>query len=230
MSVGFDHLPINHQLLLGLPFCEGTGAITRDVATPHHELTLVGAPTWGSLASGFPYIDLDGTEHLEIAAADSADLNFTSEDFALKAWLYNVGPTLTDSVMCQGVDDTDGWELLITAVAGGGDITLRTNQAAAHTDLVALGGIESSAWTLVGVSRSGTGGQFYINGEPVATTGALTDAISVAAGDKFYIGVDGSGVANFWDGNIAFPEIWGRELTYADWKFVFATERHWFGV
>ena len=228
MTLGFDNYSINHQLLLALPFTEGTGTVTYDIAKPHHELALAGTPpTWQSLASGYPYIDFDGAaDNLQCPAADSADLNFTTEDFTLKAWLYNTGPVLTDSVMCQGVDDVDGWEWYISA---GGDITLRTNQAAAHTEVVAATAFTSSVWQLVGIVRDGSAGQFYMDGDPIATTGSLTDPVSVAAADIFYVGAQ-AGAANFWDGGIAFPEIWERALTASEWKAIFASERHWFGV
>lgn len=230
--IGFDNFMANHQLLLSLPFLEGTGTVTHDIAKPHHVLTLTGTPpTWHSLASGAPYIDFDGVaDRLECLAAASADLNFTTEDFTLLVWLFNNGPVLTDSVMCQGADDVDGWELFVGAIAAGGDITLRTNQVAGHTDLVATAGFTSGAWTLIGVTRSGTGGRFYSNGEPIPTVGALTDPISVAAGNVFYVGCQDVAGGNFWEGYMSPPRIWDRQLSTYEMQSIFAMERHWFGV
>ena len=227
--IGFDNLAINHQLLLSLPFDEMTGLVTHDVAKPHHELTLTGTPpTWNSLVTGFPYIDFDGAaDFLQCPAADSDDLNFTTEEFSLLVWLYNTGPVGVDSVMCQGEDDVDGWELFIEADA---DIILRTNQGGAHTDLTATAGFTASAWSLIGVTRFGLGGQFYLNGELITTTGALTDPVSVAAGNIFYVGCQDGGIANFWDGYMALPRIWDRLVIASEMKAIFAMERHWFGV
>lgn len=229
MSVGFDNQGITHQLLLSLPFLEGTGLSTFDIAKPHHLLTLTGTPpTWQSLASGLPYIAFDGVaDSLQCLAASSADLNFTTGDFTLLGWLYNTGPVGVDSVMCQGEDDVDGWELFIEADA---DIILRTNQGGAHTDLTATAGFTPSAWSLIGVSRFGAGGQFYLNGVPIATVGALTDPVSVAAGNVFYVGCQDGGAANFWHGNRAKSRIWERKLSEYEMKVIFAMERSWFGV
>ena len=229
MTIGFDNQPINHQLLLSLPFEEMTGLVTHDVAKPHHELTLTGTPpTWQSLVSGQPYIDFDGAaDNLQCPAADSDDLNFTTEDFSLIGWLYNAGLFGTDSVMCQGEDDVDGWELFIDAA---GDITLRTNQGGAHTDLVAAAGFTATEWSLVGVSRYLTGGQFFLNGDPITTTGALTDPVSVAAGNIFYVGCQDGGAANFWDGGMGRLRAVERRVTTAQMNEIFEAERHWFGV
>lgn len=227
--IGYDNCPINHQLLVALPFVEMTGTITNDIAKPHHELTLTGTPpTWNSLVSGFQYIDFDGVaDRLECPAADSADLNFTTEDFTLLAWLYNAGPVLTDSVMCQGADDVDGWELYIAA---SGNMTLRTNQGGAHTDLVAATGFTAGAWVLIGVTRDGASGQFYSNGAAITTTGTLTNPVSCAAGNIFYVGCQDAAGANFWEGYMALPRIWNRELAADEMGEIFAIERHWFGV
>ena len=229
MSIGFDNHSINHQLLVSLPFEEGTGTITHDNAKPHHILTLSGTPaTWHSLVSGFPYLTLDGAaDFLQCPAADSDDLNFTNEDFSLVAWLYNAGLAGVDSIMCQGEDDVDGWELFVNAA---GDITLRTNQGVAHTDLVAAAGLTAGVWSLVGVSRYLTGGQFFLNGAPIATTGALTDPVSVAAGKVFYVGCQDGGIANFWNGHMVLPRIWNRKVTVPQMEKIFDVERHWFNM
>ncbi len=84
MTVLYDNLGINREILLDLPFREGTGVITHDVAKPHHPITLVNTPTWTTLDSGFQVLTLNGTnEYLQCLAASCADLDFT--DDVLKA-------------------------------------------------------------------------------------------------------------------------------------------------
>ena len=60
MVRGYDKLHLDYGLLLALPFREGVGLITRDVAMPHHELTQNdpggGSFTWGRVVSGCPYL------------------------------------------------------------------------------------------------------------------------------------------------------------------------------
>ena len=64
MSLSFDKFSLNHQLLLAMTLEEmtgGNGDPTYDRAKPHHLMTLIdtgaGAITWGSAASGFPYLN-----------------------------------------------------------------------------------------------------------------------------------------------------------------------------
>ena len=230
MTIGFDNYAINHQLLVALPFVEMTGTLTYDVAKPHHELTLTGTPpTWNSLVTGQPYIAFDGAaDYLQCSAADSDDLRFSTGDFTLLAWLYNTGPAGIDTVMCQNMVDTCGWEFDIDST---GKIALRTNQAAAHTEISAAAAFTSSAWQLVGVTRDGASGQFYVNGDPVTTTGALTDAVQCGAGANiFFVGVQNGAATNFWDGYMALPRIWERELSDDEMKEIFNVERHWYNV
>jgi len=228
--IGFDNYPINHQLLLSLPFEEMTGAITHDIAKPHHELTLSGTPaTWHSLASGFPYITFDGVaDFLECPAVDSADLNFVAGDFSLVTWI-NASPGGSDIIMAQGVVDVDGWEVYVAA--GVNTYALRTNQGGAHTEISAVGAFTPNAWQLVGVTRCGASGHFYTQGEPATTTGSLIDPVSVAAGDRFLVGAhDLLGLSNFLNGSLALPRVWDRELTAIGMKAMFAVERGWFNV
>ncbi|GAG70812.1 unnamed protein product, partial [marine sediment metagenome] len=45
--IGYDKISPNHQILLDLPFREGAGLITHDVAKPHHIADMTGhAPSW----------------------------------------------------------------------------------------------------------------------------------------------------------------------------------------
>jgi len=230
MTVGFDNLSINHQLLLALPFEEMTGTITHDNGKPHHILTLTGTPpTWGSLVTGQPYISFDGAaDYLQCPAANSDDLRFSTGDFTLLAWLYNTGPVGTDTVMCQNTVDACGWEFDIDST---GKIALRTNQAGAHTEISAAAAFTSSAWQLVGVTRHATTGQVYVNGDPAITTGTLTDAVQCGVGANiFFVGVQNGAAANFWAGYMALLRVWERAPTALEMKEVFNVERHWFGV
>ena len=61
MSPLYDSLSFNHSMLLDLPLREATGAITQDVAKPHHLVTLHNTPTWAEWAgSGLGVLSLNG--------------------------------------------------------------------------------------------------------------------------------------------------------------------------
>jgi len=167
---------------------------------------------------------------LECPAADSADLDFTNEDFTLIAWVYNVGPGGSDMIMCQNVVDGCGWEFYVADTAYGGTLALRTNQAGSRTSISALGAFISSTWVLIGVTREGATGQFYVQGQPVDTSGGLLDPVSCAGAQPLRIGCRCGILGNFWAGNIAFPRIWDRKLSESGFEQIFEVERHWFGL
>ena len=236
---GFDKAALNHRLLVSVSMDEGpvvagvAGAITHDLAKPHHPFTLEGTPAvWGNLPSGLPYLDFDGAnDFLQCLAALSVDLNFTNEDWSFAAWIYNALVGGAQIIMAQGAVDVDGWEWFTF----GATMSLRTNQGGGHRDISAVDSLVASTWQLVGVTRHGAAGQFYVNGLPVTTIlgAGLLNPVSVAGGNDFLVGARGG--LNHWDGLIGGgpcgPRIWSpRVLSDADWLEMFATERHWLGV
>ena len=234
--IGYDNLAINHQILLDLPFREGVGTITRDVAKPHHQdVDLINTPTWESLVSGLGVIDLNGTnEYLQLLAASSADLDFTSEDYSLGGWVYfRVGGANDKTPMSRFLLSNNGWELYHYTNE---ILTLRHHHAAGATTRTAA---YSENWTFgkwwfMGVSRSGASAQFYrgdASGLVVLPTtisaGGLIDP--EACVQNLYIGRDTTGV-NLHNGKLWRPRAWGRALPESDWLQIFNYERHWFGV
>lgn len=235
MSIGYDKYSINHQLLVNMALEEasvGAGPLTHDLAKPHHTFTLTGG-SWNNLVSGLLYLDLNGAgDYLQCPAADSADINFTTEDISIVMWINTPGSATVQILMCQGHTDVDGWNFFVFTT----NLSFRLNQGGAHTDISAVAALTYNAWQMVAVTRNGASGQFYVNGVPVATllgTG-LTDAVSCAAGNKLLVGTDDGEATYFLEGYIAGsgigPRIWNRELSTTEIARIFATERHWFGI
>lgn len=233
--IGYDNLAIHHQLILDLPFREAVQAITYDVAKPHHK-DVMGNFTWASLASGLGVISLDGAaEYLDEAAAECADLAFTSENYSLGIWILweTIG---TDSVvMGRYVVDNDGWELYLTPGAGNNYLTLRHHHVSLAPDLRSACYSENwtqGVWWLMGVSRDGATPRMYRNGVAVDVTcdaSGLRDAD--AAARDLVIGTRCTKNAQWVKGKIWRPRIWsGRALTEDEWKHIFDTEKHWFGL
>ncbi|GAG65721.1 unnamed protein product [marine sediment metagenome] len=67
MSVHYDALDINRDIVLDLPFREGIGTITHSVAKTHPEVRLINTPTWTPLDSGLGVLELNGTNEYLIA-------------------------------------------------------------------------------------------------------------------------------------------------------------------
>ena len=238
MTLSFDKLALNHQVLLALPFEEGIRLVTHDNAKPHHILTLTGTPpTWNSLPSGLPYISFDGAaDYLQCPAADSVDLDFTG-DFSLAAW---VNPNYTGSamvIMCRNATDVCGWCMwLYNNPTHGPILSLRTNQGAPGDHCECWGGnFPGGVWQLAGYSRSQAGASAicYKNGVALVTHPDPAGMLDPVAGaKKLLIGVQDGEASNFFKGGIAGgpcgPRAWDRELSPSEWKEMFEQERHWF--
>jgi hypothetical protein len=234
--IGYDKLSINHSIVLDLPFREASGLISRDRAKPHHVATLTGPPTWDEIVlSGLGVLALDGaTQYLQIPGADSQDLDFTG-DFSLGSWIYPVYAAGSMVIMCRNTTDGCGWCMyLYDNPTLGTLLSLRTNQAAVHTECYAAG-FPDSVWQLVGFSRDSAGlsATCYKNGAAVTTVlgpGGVIDPVACGAANKLLIGVQQGEASNFYGGKIWRPRAWPRALSAGEWAQIFDMERHWFGV
>ena len=237
MTIGYDNLALHHSLCLNISMDEwsaGATYLTHDLSKVHHMFTVHGA-TWGTIAaSGQPYLSLDGlNDYLECGAAASADLNVTTEDMTCLMWINPVIGASAALLLNQGVVDVDGFEFFLFTT----NLSFRLNQGGDHTDISAVGCLTAGVWQLVSVTRSGANGQFYINGQPVATlgSGGLADAVSCAGGNKLLVGIQNDEVSLLYGGLIGGglrgPRIWfGKALAAAEEARIFEYERHWFGV
>jgi len=235
--IGYDNLAINHQILLDLPFREATGAITHDVAKPHHrDVDLINAPTWESLVSGLGVIDLDGVDqYLQLLAASCVDLDFTSEDYSLGEWvLFRAGGADDKTLMGRFLVSNNGWELYHYPTNH--SITLRHHHATGATTRTGAYSLNwtYNKWWFMGVSRSGASAQFYrgdasglVALPTTITPGGLIDPEN--CGQNLYIGNDPTNT-NLHNGKLWRPRAWGDSLSMADWTKIFEYEKHWFGM
>ncbi|MBA7578825.1 hypothetical protein ES708_20691 [subsurface metagenome] len=235
--IGYDNLPINHQILLDLPFREAIRAITHDVAKPHHQdVDLIDTPTWEALASGLGVIDLNGTsEYLELAALACGDLNFMSGDYSLGGWFNWASGDDSQIIIGRYELDVGGWELYLYEDPNL-YLTLRHHHAGTivgdHPRSACYsGGWTQGVWHFMGVSRSGSSAVFYRNGVALATAcsvGGLVDPETCA--QDMVIGVRWDKGSNHFKGKLWRPRAWPRELSAEEWAKIFEYERHWFGV
>lgn len=227
--IGYDKLPYNSGLLLDLTFEEMTGLVVYDRAKPHHpNVTLQGTPTWITLASGLPALSFDRTnpDWLECPAADTVDLDFITGDFSAACWLYTLDLSWTSFPFCRGDENVDGW--FMSRV--GSRIAIATNQGGNNQRSWSPEGvITENAWFLLGWSRAGAVGKTIINGREV-TTVSNAHINPTTSARRLHIGIRDDETAMEHNGYMARPRIWGAELTDEDWRVMFETERHWFGV
>lgn len=225
---GYDNPRFNHEMLLDLQFCEGTGTLTADWAKAHHEPnTLTGVPTWSFLANDLTYLDFaigPPREYVLILAADSGDLNFTSGAFSGAVW-YNPDVGGNRYVYCKGLITT-GWVFYLNT---SNRMSLGTRQAAAN-QFTTGNVLTLDTWQFVSFTRSGASARIFTNGRDVTSTAATHINPDTAVAQNFYIGCNDLAGAGWMDGHLWRPRIWGRTLTSADMLAVYEAERHLFGV
>ncbi len=225
----YDNYEPNIEALLDLPFREGVGTVTHDVARPHHPVALLNTPTWAWLASGLGAMAFNGTnEHLRSLGADTADLDFADGDYSIGLWFYDDSGCGDDSeeLINRFLLNNNGWELYLYTNQ---ILTLRHHHAAGATTRTACysEGWAPDVWNCVGISRSGATAQFYRNGEPVDTTcsvGGMIDPEGCAA--NLYVASQGAG--NWFGGQMWRPRVWNRALSADEWRLLYRRERRWF--
>jgi len=246
MVKGYDKLSLDHGLLLDLPFREGVGVITRDIARPHHLLTQRdpggGSFAWGNLATGCPYLEFvtvgfgaaDGV-YLDCPAADTPDLDFTSGDYSIGVWVNHAdtGHFNPKIVIGRYGVDLDGWEVYLERDTGLGVHYLehRHHHAPDRDGCYSTGWTPDSGWAFLGISRSGLYPQHYRNAIPLEmsySAGGLLDPD--ACNRDLVIGARYTKDADWYKGRMWRPRVWGRSLALEEWQMIFEMERQRFGV
>ena len=169
-------------------------------------------------------------DYLDCPGADTGDLNFTTEDFSGKAWVY-LNTIQTSHIFCR-CDATNGWYFQLNA---GTQLRLATWDTGdvEHLDS-AVGLILISTWYLVGFSRSGITGQVFLNGRDVTDTAAAVCQDITGGVLDLNIGVWNNHALNPLDGLIAGgpcgPKIWCRYVSSYEHQEMWNMERDWIGV
>ena len=234
MSVHYDSLAINRNLILDLPFREGIGALyTQDISIVHHHLTMVGAPAWTILDSYLGCLTFAGNDYIWGTAGATADLDFTSEDYSLGGWFYiATGGNDDKTLMCRFLVSNTGWELYHYTNE---ILTLRHHHAAGATTRTSAysDNWAFDKWWFMGVSRHGGAAQFWrgdiTSFAAIATTIQAGGLIDPEASDQsFFIGTDTTGV-NDYNGMKWRPRIWfQRYISEAEWSQIWEKEVEWF--
>lgn len=235
MTIGYDNIPMLFQTVLDIPMYEGVGMLAHDIARPpatalDKTMTLTGAPTWAQWPlSNLTVLNFDETnpDFMELAVAESTDMDYQAGAFSLAAWVYAFDLGMDRYIIERGLLDTDGWYFYVLTT---GNLIIRTNQAAAgQTTNTAAGVLAATEWALVGVTRLGASCRIYKNGVDVTdTAGAHIDPLTSAR--KLHVGIDDTEAANQWNGYIWRPRIWSRQLSDDDFWKLFEMERGLFGV
>lgn len=240
MVKGYDNIGVNREVLLDLTYEEGVGVLAHDRARPvRRAVTLNGPPAWiQTPLANLTVLDFNGnTDYLECDAVDTIDLDFTTDDYTLAAWVNWTDTFISQIVMGRYELDVSGWELYLTR-AGIDSLTLRHHHGSLGPDV--RDGCYSAGWTpgqwwLIGVTRQKVAGTsyplHYRNGALLTVTydvGGLKDPDT--SGQDLVIGTRYTKNTNWYKGQMWRPRIWSRCLSAFEMSMMFEMERSLFGV
>jgi len=236
--IHYDALAINRNMALDLPFREGVGTITHSLAKTKPLVTIVDVGgVWTTLDSYLQVLTLNGVnDYLWASAADTGNLDFTSQDYSIGGWFWlTPGGADDKTLLSRFLVNVDGWELYHYTNE---ILTLRHHHASQGV------GFERTScysrnwafnkWWFLGVSRSGAGVQFWrgdIDSFGIITTtcsaGGLVDADS--CNRNLHIGRDAAAGSNLFNGMLWRPRAWfERYINEIEWQQVWEKTVEWF--
>jgi hypothetical protein len=156
-------------------------------------------------------LSFNGTdEYVEILDSD----DFTVTDFSVSLWFNSSGSTGADQIMMSNYDWDGEWTIL--RLQNSGDILFQVDDGSNP-----LGSVTSLAstymdgdWHHVVVTRN-TGGDvlsMYIDGSLSNSSGDDTDLTSINSLESFFIGKQGDGETNYFNGKIDDVLIYNKAL------------------
>jgi len=231
MAVAYDKKSMQHdQLLLSLPFGEGSGGDVFDIAKPHHYAS--GNMTRSSLLSGIPVAVFNGAnQYADILAADSGDLDITSQDYSIAGWVYYQSTTFSQIIIGRYGVDLDGWELYLNEISE--TLSMRQHHVSLAPDVrddCYSEGWLLNTWYLFGISRNSLYPKHYRNGEELEVTyetGGSKDPDT--CNRDLVMGCRYTKDANWYKGCMSSLRVWvGKALTAEEHRHIFNTERKWF--
>lgn len=230
----YDKLALDYGMLLDLRFREGSGLVTKDLALPHHELTLVGPPTWIQVPpANITVLDFLG-DYLECSAADTADLDFTTGDYSIACWVNPVDTSTSMNIAGRYALDTDGWEVYFFDLPVNGYLQLRHHHASLapdNRDGCYSTGWAENIWQLVLITRSGLYPLHYRNGVLLTMAyeaGGVKDPDT--ANRDLVVGARYTKNGDWYKQYQWGLRIWDRALSLFEAQLMFEMERAQFGV
>lgn len=232
MARGYDHLRVNMDLVLDLPFREGDDLLvafrTLDYAKPHHIVLGSDGLPWSALSNDLMTLDWDAAAFNSVSCDPPLDLAFTTENFSGALWIkphaYGI------SYLIDNDDDpgVDGYGFYLRAASP--YLAFETRQAG-PTLQTTQGGptLALNVWQFVGFTRAGAVAHIYLNGVDVTTVSAVHVDPDASPG-PFVIAADGSTWLLCYDGGMWRPRVWKRALTASQMVAMFEMERKFFGV
>ena len=212
--------------VLYYPGYPAQGSTIKDFSGNGYDGTITGA-TWTRNGQGIWELDFNSATPDYVELLNSTQLNYTTGDFSMLAWIEADVLTSTRIIFLRGLADTDGYSFFIDSDQ---KLVIATYQGgASQFSKSAAATIAINTRYLVGFSRTGTSIIPYINGEDASDiVGTHTNPLTSARTAK--IGIWDDKATLMFDGGIGLVRSESRSISAAEHKSIFRNERGLFGV
>ena len=178
--------------------------------------------------------------YLDCAAANCADLDFTTGDFSIACWInWDSTGAWSEIIIGRYAVDISGWEVYLDISGGRNTVSQRHSHAsvAGNTNSNCFSvGWAPGVWAFLGISR--IGGDLYPvhyrNGVALTMSYETTPTPGMLDPDTcnqdLTIGCRFTKDANWYRGQMWRPRVWDRALSAVEWLNIFERERGYFGV
>jgi len=193
------------RIKLDMAFGLGSGSTLFDKSRYRSHGTISGA-SWAAGLHGYA-LDFNSAtpDYVEISAANSTQLNFTSEKFSIIACLKIDVYEQHHAILTRGKISETGWEWRIATT---GQIHFRTNQGGVNqVSTSTAGDILAATLYTVGISRNGASVKVFRNGADRTTTSG-THINPLTSSENLRIGTTPNSTLPL-DGKIEFLRIFG---------------------
>src|SRR3989338_4865493 len=157
-----------------------------------------------------------------IGLGDDSDLEFTSGDFTVSAWIkvnavLDGGPATHYEIVAKESYQSSGWLMRVNQFGGPGYLLFRTSQSGADTTSITSSAvIRTGEWFNVVIMKKGSDAQFFVNGTQAADDGASMNS-PVGGNVEFYIG----GAGQSFNGSIDQLQIYNRSLSNSEISMIY---------
>ncbi|RMH12677.1 MAG: LamG domain-containing protein, partial [Gammaproteobacteria bacterium] len=209
----------NLSPILFWKFDEGEGNTASDTSPSQIPGTITNS-TWGdsSVCLYGKCLEYDGAGDY-VSTPDNPTLDFAaSESFSISGWFKHDAITTSPDIILAKYEATGadgGYKLLMES---DGDITfgISDDNTIFPKDSVTstTANYDDNSWHhFAAVKNGATALKLYIDGQLVGTDTSIASTATLANNDTFYLGIDGDGSSNGWDGFIDEIKIYPFALS-----------------
>jgi hypothetical protein len=211
------------SIILSLPMIKGSGTTIYDQSGTGNDSTLIGGLTWDKTNYGGEYsIKFDGSSTQYITNS----MTFGAGDYTFNQWVINDHTPIDDQILDYkfGTASTSVFAINYGGIADTIRIIFDRFDNENQSIAIINTALNDNEWHMVTVAFVDGGlTKVYMDGEKIGE-GTFTGGLDEIAGTpilKYGIQYHAGSYSKTWDGNMTNIDIWDRELSAEEIKFIY---------